>query len=435
VVRRRRRRSPGRPLAGFKDGISSVAMESLESRCLFNMGPLFSPQFEPQPGAMVAEMHGDHPMANVEMFGGDRQSSPLGSTGYFSGELAPEQTLGEPDAAFAPPMFFSVIVVDIQPPGWSEAEPSQADQQPPTSSPATNLQPGVHTDVYAGDASSSRQASQDAKSATAYAVSPNVGYSNVLMTFDFDSAYVKPSIDLTLEAVRATRPDANDPGKQAPAGLPQRLPSPPTLASETGRHANDSYQQLGSANYAAVQMLGKQPAEAPARLAGGATLERPFSPGGEPETMQRVFDAALTGFRKLVEDRPDVAVAIRPAMSFATEVQDRLLQVSSELFDAQLPWASAAPLLPRFLPEAAQLGQAFDAVLADLDELGGELISSLTDGDRLLWGVGACGVVSYVAARHFHLRAAPQSPGMRRSRDTAQAAPRRVRLSVQPLLR
>lgn len=439
MVRRRRRRSPDRALGRLKDGFSSAAMETLESRCLFNMEPVFSPPIivestGSQGAAFVADGRGERPLAGAEMFGRDHQTDAPVFDGYAFGELASQPLFVEHDFGFAPLWYSRLIIVEIQPSGGSDSEASPAAEQAPATSPAANLQSSVTISITsnAGEAGASRAASTSVWSGYATA---NSGYSNELASFDFEAPDVKALNDLTLEAVRAARPDANDPGRIAPAGLAVRATSTPTITSETDRHANNFYSQSSAVYYASAPVLGKQAGEAPARLDGEELLRAPMTQVAKPETVERVFGGALAGLRAVIEEPVEAAVAIRPALALATEVQGRLFEASSEFFDAEISWTLAAPLLPQFSPDAAELGQAFDAVLADLDELGGELMSSLAAGDRLLWGAGACGVVSYVAARHFHLRAAPQSPALRRSRESRRTALRRTRLAFQPLVK
>ncbi len=73
-------------------------------------------------------------------------------------------------------------------------------------------------------------------------------------------------------------------------------------------------------------------------------------------------------------------------------------------------WGSLLPLIPELSPDAAQLSEAFQAVFADLDDLGGELVSSLASHDRLILGLGAAGVAYYVAGHRLHYGAAAQEP-------------------------
>ena len=60
-------------------------------------------------------------------------------------------------------------------------------------------------------------------------------------------------------------------------------------------------------------------------------------------------------------------------------------------------WKLALPLTPRLSIDAERLGQALDAVLADIEELGGQLAGSLIDGDRIFWALVASGMACYVA--------------------------------------
>jgi len=63
-------------------------------------------------------------------------------------------------------------------------------------------------------------------------------------------------------------------------------------------------------------------------------------------------------------------------------------------------WTLALPLAPRLSIDAERLGQALEAVLADIDELGGKVADSLIDGDRFFWALVAGGAACYVAGAH-----------------------------------
>jgi hypothetical protein len=145
-------------------------------------------------------------------------------------------------------------------------------------------------------------------------------------------------------------------------------------------------------------------------------------------------DSLLGGLAAPLEGRPEAAIAIRSTATLAASVPAQLWEVSSAAFDAQMPWASVAPLLPHVSPEAAQLGQAIDAVLADLDELGGDLFSAVTESDRLAWCLGAGGAAYFVAARQWKRRVASKEAALRRHRQALASVMRRARLSVQPLV-
>jgi hypothetical protein len=164
-----------------------------------------------------------------------------------------------------------------------------------------------------------------------------------------------------------------------------------------------------------------------------AALMRPIAQIGGSAAIDDAVDSLLGSIRAPLAGRPEAAVAIRSAASFASSVPLQLWQASAAALDAPLPWASMVPLLPQVSSETAQLGEALDAVLADLDELGEGIVSSLTDGDHIAWYLGAGGVIYYVASRRFQWRAASQIAASRRARRTIATAPRRLNLSVRPV--
>jgi len=84
--------------------------------------------------------------------------------------------------------------------------------------------------------------------------------------------------------------------------------------------------------------------------------------------------------------------------------------------DTPWQWTLALPLAPRLSIDAEQLGQALEAVLADIDELGGQVADSLIDADRVFWGLAAGGVACYAARRHFQMDTAATSPTPRHER-------------------
>jgi len=84
--------------------------------------------------------------------------------------------------------------------------------------------------------------------------------------------------------------------------------------------------------------------------------------------------------------------------------------------DAPWQWSSALPQAPRLSIDAEKLGQALEAVLADIDELGDSITDSLDDGDRVYWSLAAGGVACYVAGRHLQSREAPSSRATASSR-------------------
>jgi hypothetical protein len=115
-----------------------------------------------------------------------------------------------------------------------------------------------------------------------------------------------------------------------------------------------------------------------------------------------------------------VWTAARHALSLAERTQmGAILAHAVENIDATWVWASAVPLAPQLAMDAEQLGQALSAVLADLDEIGGQIADSLTDGNRAFWGLAAGGVACYVVGRRFHADTAA-AQAQRRAPSTAR---------------
>jgi hypothetical protein len=81
----------------------------------------------------------------------------------------------------------------------------------------------------------------------------------------------------------------------------------------------------------------------------------------------------------------------------------------------QWDWASVLPRAPQLPLDAEQLGQALQAVLADIDEMGGVIADTFSEDNRLLWGLAAGGAACLVA-RH-HLQSESTAPSNRRERS------------------
>jgi len=108
-------------------------------------------------------------------------------------------------------------------------------------------------------------------------------------------------------------------------------------------------------------------------------------------TLDRAFFAAATDY---LLAPPIVA---RGALLLADALPD---------IDAAWQWSSALPLAPRLSIDAEKLGQALEAVLADIDEMSESITGSLTDGNRVYWSLAAGGVACYVVGRRFQSDAA-----------------------------
>lgn len=157
--------------------------------------------------------------------------------------------------------------------------------------------------------------------------------------------------------------------------------------------------------------LQRHPAEAPANSSGIADRNSPLPRLASLEAMDGNIElsedlgAALDGKQ------------VRPAVALAEsfDANSSLLALNdsnaapphsdSDVGEAPAAWASLFPLIPDLSPDVEKLGQAFQAVFSDLDELGGDLVSSLADHDRVLWGLGAAGVAYYVSG--FRLQRSP----------------------------
>jgi hypothetical protein len=79
-------------------------------------------------------------------------------------------------------------------------------------------------------------------------------------------------------------------------------------------------------------------------------------------------------------------------------------------------WTLALPLAPRLSIDVERLGEALDAVLADIEELGGQFAGSLIDGDRIFWALVVSGMACYVAGARSQVDTAAVSPTPRNER-------------------
>lgn len=436
MVRRRRQRSPARPLGNFKEGCSSAAMESLESRCLFNVGPGFAAEYyAAPPRGAFAQIRDDAPAPNLEEIHDNGRPTDFSTVVYG---LGPQGTgpLGAGTGGYetaevffvAEPVFFANFVVfDFEAPTGAAAERGRPAPAAHSSQPAATLQSSSTADD---------SPTQGAVKSFTFVSAANTQLAYAADRADDDATAVKSLmnsvINLSQRADQPARSDTIDPGRPVLSWLASRVQPLVSLGVEEDRHPTPLL-QLNQSNYVGADMQGKRPTEAPTNLHLDATLMRPIAQIGGAAAIEDAVDSLLDGIRAPFGGRPEAAVAIRSAASFASGVQLHLWQASSAALDAQLPWASMAPLLPQVSSEAVQLGEALDAVLADLDELGEGIVSSFTDGDHIAWWLGAGGVMYYVASRHFHGRAASKAAISQRVRRSVATAPRRLSLSVRPV--
>jgi hypothetical protein len=152
-------------------------------------------------------------------------------------------------------------------------------------------------------------------------------------------------------------------------------------------------------------------------FAGAADETLRSSPTNTPLDASAFADD-LNGFTL---DRVIFATAPHYLLMQRVAAQGALL-VAATIHDVDVPlqWSSALPLAPRLSIDAQQLDQALEAVLADIDELGGTITGSLTDGNRVYWGLAAGSAACYFAGRRFQLDADAASQAQRGERVSAR---------------
>lgn len=411
-------------------------MESLESRCLFNVGPGFAAEyFAAPPQGALESFRGDGQAANFEPFREAGRPSDFGAAQYGFGPQGFEpqgfeiQGYESAEVLFVQPVFVAnFVVLNLETPVGATAERSSPPPATHESEPTASLRPLSSAD---------ESPSQGAARSFAFISAANTQLVYASDLADDESSSVKSLlstvINSTQRADQPARSDAIDAGRPVLPWLATRLEPLVSLGADEGRHSTTPLLQLGDPNHAGAEIQGKRPTEAPTNLDYDAALMRPIAQIGGSAAIDDAVDSLLGSIRAPFDGQPQAAVAVRSAASFVSGVQLHLWQASGAAFDAQLPWASLAPLLPHVSSETAQLGEALDAVLADLDELGEGIVSSLTDGDHIAWWLGAGGVIYYVASRHFHGRAANKTAVLQRTRRSVATAPRRLSLSVRPL--
>lgn len=191
------------------------------------------------------------------------------------------------------------------------------------------------------------------------------------------------------------RLETNEGPKAGPlVGFDSRLQADVTPATASAGHAGGlATRTVG--DWPTLELQLRRPMEAPGgsqgqtdRLAGASVL------------------AALVGYEES-EDQPSEYAPIPDGLWTALAAPDeaRIDRPQGEAHGAApapadepaAAWGSLLPMMPHFSAADAHLSEAFQAVFADLDELGGEIVSSLADPDRIIWGLGAAGIGYYVA--------------------------------------
>ena len=428
MERRRRRRGLRRPLGSFKAGFSAAALEALESRCLFNVGPGFFAEYAERPETTYAEYRDDAPTAesrqadapaiDVERGDGEGRSSEFAAVRYES-EFEPQVFVVQPA------VIVNFVVIDFTAPREASVQPVR----PATTANASPLAASVQS-TSAAEATGS-PAGKSIVFVASISDSTSAASASSADAADLD-AVEKATINSPVRTDQPVRSDAVDPGRQAPASPGLRPQPAVSLTAQDSRQQPAILFTSDDANRLGAENQVRRATESMTNAAGESALARAIAQIGESAGALELADSFLEGLRTRFEG-PEAAVAIRSAGAVALGVPGQMLNASSQWLDAKLPWASLSPLLPRLSTDAAELGQAFDAVLGDLDELGDELFASFAAGDRLAIGVSAGGIVAYVAIRHFHGRAALEAAALKRGRRPAALLPRRVRLAVRPV--
>ncbi len=127
------------------------------------------------------------------------------------------------------------------------------------------------------------------------------------------------------------------------------------------------------------------------------------------------------------------AVAKAPWFAIASEHRANIVRHPTtslgdqaiEAAEGAAPWRAFFPLLPQGAVDAEQLSDAFQAVFADLEDLGDELVSSLASPDRFVWGLGAAGIAYYAAGFRlpFGDRSQHSAAARQRSREVLMRRP------------
>lgn len=133
------------------------------------------------------------------------------------------------------------------------------------------------------------------------------------------------------------------------------------------------------------------------------------------------------------DELTSAAVAKMPWFAIASDYGANFVRHQAELHgvqsieadEAAAPWRAFFPLLPQAAADAEQLSEAFQAVFADLEDLGDEIVSSLASPDRFVWGLGAAGIAYYVAGFRlpFGDRSQHSAAARQRSREVLMRRP------------
>lgn len=205
--------------------------------------------------------------------------------------------------------------------------------------------------------------------------------------------------------------DRVESGNMAPRPGPvlaaESRPQPALLSfASEGAHQGGGMAMRVTAAPAGMELQLLRPGEAPASPGiaydKSASLPRLVS----LDAIERTADPASEFEQKADGKTPWPAVALEADSTLALRESASQPPASLSIAAPSAAWGSLLPLIPQLSPDAAQLSEAFQAVFADLDDLGGELVSSLASHDRLILGLGAAGVAYYVAGHRLHYGAA-----------------------------
>ena len=443
----RRRRSLGQPSKSARHSGPATAIEPLESRWLFSAASGYGPELQ-APAALISQASPDAPAPHAEL--ANLRGEPAAD---FAAPIRPEFHAGDADfSAFEPvsrvdePLVSRAETADrallVSPAlghfdNGGEELLSEPLNEPLTRAPMFVTTFEVVTIVkinYVPDFSSDSGGS-DARSSSARLAAfstPDMGSFEGRFLTNFTPEM--ESFSLRYVPDFAVRVDQGDVARLMPSlALPPRGLVISQQIGEDGHHLVQAPLFSGEATHVREEIQGRRPNEALANVTGGTQLSRPFvtlSPAdGEAAELQSLNGrAALAG-----DEGPIAAVAFSSAAAAPGKNAAASLGPSAAADAARSLQGWLTPLMPEFSPDVTQLTQAFDAVLADLDELGGELFGSLTHRDHLFLGLGVGSIAYYVAANHLQWRAAPAHLAAERGRG-ARARLRRPRLSVRPLV-
>lgn len=171
---------------------------------------------------------------------------------------------------------------------------------------------------------------------------------------------------------------------------------------------NDGPHQLGAMSIRSLSIpvgveLQRHPSEAPANSNGLYDRNAPLPRLASLDATQSNVDLNEQWGEMLGDKQARPAVALVEGFdeNSAAALNDANAASAYAASDVEAPptdWGALLPLLPELSPDVEKLGEAFQAVFADLDDLGSGLVDSLADHDRILWGAGAAGVAYYVSS-------------------------------------